>query len=120
MAVINPDVIIGPMIQPMENGEKVNQTNMGNVYAFLNGRYKIVEKARFAFYQFVDVRDVAEAHVRAMTIPEAGGKPLILVSGTISPRLVCEIIGRRFPDLSNRLPKVRVVYGFVKEIGRRC
>lgn len=107
MAVINPDVIIGPMIQPTENAAKVNQTIMGDVYNFLNGRCKSVKEARLAFYQFVDVRDVAEAHVRAMTGKEAGGKRLILVGGTISPGLVYGIIGRRFEGLRDRLPKVR-------------
>lgn len=104
MAVINPDIIIGPLLQPVASKEKVNETNLFAVYSFLTGAHKTVEEVRFPFYHFVDVRDVARAHVIAMTEEAAGGKRILQVSGLIAPRLVCGIIGRRFRELRGRLP----------------
>jgi nucleoside-diphosphate-sugar epimerase len=55
-------------------------------------------------FTFVDVRDVALAHVRALTMPEAGGKRFYVVGGFFSnPRLV-GIVRERFPHLEGRLP----------------
>lgn len=51
--VINPDIIIGPMIQPVDGPKHVNETNSFACYSFLNGTHKDIEKLRFPFYHFV-------------------------------------------------------------------
>jgi nucleoside-diphosphate-sugar epimerase len=55
-------------------------------------------------FTFVDVRDVALAHVRALTAPEAGGNRFYVVGGFFSNPRLAGIIRRRFPELSGRLP----------------
>jgi nucleoside-diphosphate-sugar epimerase len=55
-------------------------------------------------FTFVDVRDVALAHVRAMTVPEAGGKRFYVVGGFFSNPRLAAIIRDRFPQLEDRLP----------------
>lgn len=55
-------------------------------------------------FTFVDVRDVALAHVRAMTVPEAGGKRFYVVGGFFSNPRLAGIVRRRFPELEGRLP----------------
>jgi nucleoside-diphosphate-sugar epimerase len=51
----------------------------------------------------VDVRDVAKAHVLAMTAPKASNKRILLVSGLFSPQLVVNTIRECFPDLRDRV-----------------
>jgi hypothetical protein len=51
------------------------------------------------------VRDVALAHVIALTKPQASGQRILLVSGLISPQLVVNIIRKHFPELHNRVVK---------------
>lgn len=104
MVAINPDIIIGPLIQPLKSNANVNETNEFAVYSFIDGTHKNVDDVRFPFYHFVDVRDVARAHVLAMTEAGAGGKRVLQVGGLITPKLVCEIIGKNFPQLRERLP----------------
>lgn len=53
MAVINPDVIIGPMLQQVSSPKSVNETNMFAVYNFLNGTYTNMDDVKFPFYDFV-------------------------------------------------------------------
>jgi nucleoside-diphosphate-sugar epimerase len=53
MVVINPDIIIGPMIQPVPRPSSVNETNRFAVYDFLNGTYKTIDGLTFPFYHFV-------------------------------------------------------------------
>jgi len=53
LTVINPDIIIGPMLQPVAGPKQVNETNAFAVYNFFNGKYKNVEDITFPFYHFV-------------------------------------------------------------------
>ena len=49
------------------------------------------------------MRDVAHAHVLALTAPGASGKRILLVSGLITPQLVVNIIRKHFPQARDRL-----------------
>ena len=53
LTVINPDIIIGPMIQPVDGPKHVNETNNFACYSFFNGTYNDTEKVTFPFYHFV-------------------------------------------------------------------
>lgn len=52
LTVINPDIINGPMLQPIKGPENVNKRNSFAVYDFLNGKYKQIEGLYFPFYYF--------------------------------------------------------------------
>ncbi|PMD43886.1 NAD dependent epimerase/dehydratase [Hyaloscypha variabilis F] len=103
LTVINPDIIIGPMLQPIDGPRAINESNLFAVYDFFNGKYKDVEFVSFPFYHFVDVRDVALAHVLSLEIPKAANQRIILVSDLITPQLVVNIIRKHFPQLHNRI-----------------
>lgn len=55
-------------------------------------------------FTFVDVRDVALAHVRALTVPEAGGKRFYVVGGFFSNARLAGIMRAAYPGLADRLP----------------
>ena len=55
-------------------------------------------------YLWVDVRDIALAHVRAATLPEAGGKRFFITAGHFSNRDIANLIYDAFPELGDRLP----------------
>ncbi|KAF2494356.1 NAD(P)-binding protein [Lophium mytilinum] len=71
LVVINPDIIMGPMLQAVKNAKAVNETNTFAVYSFFNGTNNVIEEVAFP----VDVRDVARAHVLALEKPAAANKP---------------------------------------------
>ena len=52
-----------------------------------------------------DVRDVAEAHVAAMKIPEAGGKRHIVCGPSIWLQDLAEIMESEFEPLGYNIPK---------------
>ena len=56
-------------------------------------------------YLFVDVRDLALAHVLAAEKPEAGGKRFFVVGGHFCNKQIAEIIGEAFPELKKNLPE---------------
>ena len=55
-------------------------------------------------YLFVDVRDLALAHVLAAEKDEAGGKRFFIVGGHFCNKEIAEIIGEAFPELKANLP----------------
>lgn len=56
------------------------------------------------FYSYVDVRDVAMAHVRAMEAPRASGKRFLLMAGYHSNKEIAEIIASLGPEFKKKLP----------------
>lgn len=53
LTVIHPDIVIGPMLQPVRGPENVNMTNQLPIYNFMNGTYQDIDSIRFPFYHFV-------------------------------------------------------------------
>ncbi|KAF9887795.1 hypothetical protein FE257_009601 [Aspergillus nanangensis] len=105
LAVINPDIIIGPMMHPIHGPKSINETNNFAIASFIDGTHKQIEGVTFPFYHFVDVRDVARSHVDALTNSAAASQRILLISGIISPQLVANIIRETFPSLRNRVPE---------------
>ena len=60
-------------------------------------------------YLFVDVCDLALAHVLAAEKPEAGGKRFFMVSGLFCNTQIAEMIGEEFEELRGNLPRECVV-----------
>lgn len=54
---------------------------------------------------FCHVSDVAEAHVRALSHPQAGGKRFLLCGGAFNWALGASYIAEHYPQLRERLPK---------------
>lgn len=101
LVVINPGFILGPSLSPELNG--VSQTVMRN---FANGTYR--SAIADLWYGLVDVREVAEAHIRACLTPQASGR-YILVNEPGSlwtmTLLLRELYGDRYPLPKRLAPK---------------
>lgn len=55
-------------------------------------------------FTWVDVRDVALAHVRALMRSEAGGKRFYVVGGYFSNKRLADVIRDKHPELVGQLP----------------
>jgi dihydroflavonol-4-reductase len=97
LVVVNPTFILGPTLT----------TGLGSsmqlVKAMLDGTLGIAPRARFGV---VDVRDVADLHLRAMAAPEAAGKRYLAVADgpTTSFVEVADTLRRRLGPLAERVP----------------
>ncbi|KAL4600977.1 hypothetical protein ACB092_11G238800 [Castanea dentata] len=92
LVTINPGFVIGPLIQP---------TLTPSIEAFLaiiNGTQVVSN----GIYIFVDVRDVANAHIQAFEIPAASGR-YCLVGGVTQHSEIFNILHKFHPSL--HLPK---------------
>lgn len=74
LSVVNPVGIFGPLLGPgLSGGHEILQR-------LLNGSIKAVPNIHFGI---VDVRDVADLHLRAMTSPEAKGQRFLALAGGV-------------------------------------
>lgn len=55
-------------------------------------------------FLWVDVRDVALAHVRAIEVEQAGGKRFFVTAGYFSNKDLVEIVRQSHPELEPKLP----------------
>lgn len=53
LAVINPDIIIGPMTQPISGPKSINETNHFAIASFIDGTHNDIDGVTFPFYHFV-------------------------------------------------------------------
>ncbi|CAE6433013.1 unnamed protein product [Rhizoctonia solani] len=83
IATINPPMVFGPILHQVSDPESLN-TSVAMLYKILHTKESDLTKEVLltANQNFVDVRDVALAHVRALEIPEAGGQRFITAGGT--------------------------------------
>lgn len=99
LSVINPSAILGPLLDndPGTSGELVVRAMRGGMPA-----------APKLSLPSVDVRDVAEAHLRAMLAPEAGGQRYPTSSRSISIFEATKAVGDAVPEFKNQMPKREV------------
>ncbi len=95
LAVINPSVILGPLL-----GRDFG-TSVGLIHHLMTGRFQGIP--RFGF-SVVDVRDVADAHIRAMTDPAASGHRFIVGGRFFWLKELIALLARTFPEHAARLP----------------
>lgn len=124
LAAVNPAFVLGPLL------DRVTGTSAELIRTMLKGRLPAVPDITFGI---VDVRDVARAHLQAMTVPDAAGRRFILCGGSMSMMEIGQAIARADPSAGSRMPKlvlpdvlVRTVATFaaqaraaVPELGRR-
>jgi nucleoside-diphosphate-sugar epimerase len=102
IATINPPLVLGPIVHYLNSLDTINTSNK-RIAEMVRGHCKDGLPPTGTFL-WVDVRDVALAHVRAMEVPEAGGQRFFLTAGYFSNKAVADIIREAYPELADRLP----------------
>ncbi|EPY53374.1 flavonol reductase/cinnamoyl-CoA reductase family [Schizosaccharomyces cryophilus OY26] len=93
ICTVNPIFVFGPPIHPMNSMESLNTSNL-IIWNLING-----SKVQPDFQQFqVDVRDLANAHILAMTKPQLSNGRLLLSQGSFTTDGICKILREKFPD----------------------
>ncbi len=99
LVAINPTGILGPALSADVS------TSLEIPIRLLNGKTPGLPRIGFSF---VDVRDVAECHVKAMEVPEAAGQRFLATEGFMWFAEAADILRREFPAYDARIPKRNV------------
>ncbi|KZV61696.1 NAD(P)-binding protein [Peniophora sp. CONT] len=105
LAVLNPPYIWGPPIHDVQSADKLN-TSQKLLFDIVTGtmsddKYDALASGLGA----VDVRDIAQAHVRATQLPQAGGTRALIGSFGGYPQEVLDIANSLQPRPWDGLPK---------------
>ncbi|KAJ7480004.1 NAD-P-binding protein [Mycena galericulata] len=99
---ICPCGTFAPPLQPLVSLSGLNPS-IRVIWNLVNGTYKAgFPKLGTPFY--VDGRDVALAHVRAIQLDVAKGQRYLLIGGSYVPDQFVEVIYRHFPQVRDNLP----------------
>ena len=95
LAVVNPAAVLGPVLS------KENLGSVQLVQRLLNGSMPGTPRLGF---NIVDVRDVADLHIRAMTAPEAAGQRFIAADAFYWMADIAKVLKTRLPDKAGKVP----------------
>ncbi len=108
IATINPPLVFGPVVHYLASLDSINTSNQSFVDVF-QGKWKEAIPPGAAVQNWVDVRDVATAHVIAgLELPEAGGKRFFVAAGAYTNIELVNAVSKNFPELADRLPSEEV------------
>jgi nucleoside-diphosphate-sugar epimerase len=68
-------------------------------------------------FNIIDVRDVADLHIRAMTNPKASGERFIgMAGGSISFPQMAELLKKKLPEIAQKVP-TKIMPDWIIRIG---
>ncbi|KAI1471949.1 putative NAD dependent epimerase/dehydratase [Daldinia caldariorum] len=116
LATICPPMVFGPVAHHLDSLRDINTSDQRFV-DLMQGKWNDEIPASGVFL-WVDVRDVALAHLRAMEIPEAGGQRFFTTAGYYDNARIARVVRDGLPDLAaaGKLPgdNVRLAPGAEK------
>lgn len=108
LSTINPGAIFGPLLDDDPG------TSVTLLKRMFDGSLPAAAKVAFIV---VDVRDVAAAHVAAMTEASARGRRFPMGNGTFSLMELAAMLARGLPDRTSKLPRFEVPDWVVRLVG---
>lgn len=101
LTTVNPSYVFGPQAFASTIGDLIN-TSSDILYSIL--KLKPNEKLPEHKGGFVDVRDVAYAHLVAFEKPEAAGQRLLLNSGPFVTQSILNVMNDNIPAVRGKIP----------------
>ena len=97
-----PPLVLGPIVHYLNSLDALNTSNQ-RVRNMITGQCK-KKLPDTGTYLWVDVQDLALAHVKAMELPEAADKRFFITAGYFTNKQIAEIIRKHFPEYRDQLP----------------
>jgi len=102
LATMCPPLVLGPIVHYLNSLDSLNTSNQ-RIRDIVQGKAKdeIPETGTFLW---VDVRDLALAHVLAAEKEEAASKRFFIVTGYFSNKEIAQIVAKDYPQYKDGLP----------------
>lgn len=103
LTTVNPCYVFGPQ-QFDENFRPVLNTSCELIHQLTHAGANATVDNEFVG-NFIDVRDVAKAHVAAIQNPGLSGKRLLMISSRFNAQDIYDVMNEDFPELQGKIPK---------------
>jgi NADPH-dependent methylglyoxal reductase len=102
LTTVNPVYVFGPQAFDSDVGPVLNVSN-----ELIHSLIKLTPEDEFVNDKgsFIDVRDVALAHLKAVEDDNLIGKRLFLSNGQFSTQMMVDVLNEKFPQLKGMIPK---------------
>ena len=112
IATICPPMVYGPNTNATATLSHLN-TSSAVVYSLMSTKSKPSDPVpATGFWSWVDVRDVAQAHLKAYQVPEAGGNRFFICGGNYSNQMIADVLRENVPEIKDRVPLGKPGSGF--------
>jgi nucleoside-diphosphate-sugar epimerase len=103
LTTLTPPAVFGPMLEPLSSLDSINTSNQ-TISALVQGQLKAgISPSPVVLW--VDVRDLADAHVRALEREAAAGKRIFVVAGLYRNAEIVDALRKHLPQLRASLPE---------------
>ncbi|KAJ5610867.1 flavonol reductase [Penicillium lagena] len=114
LVTICPPMVYGPNKNATADLARLN-TSSQQIYGLISPKSNTSDPMpQNSSWSWVDVRDVALAHLRAFQTPEAGGHRFLVCGGNFSFQQMADILREKVPEVRNRVPTGNPGSGFGK------
>lgn len=104
LVVLNPPMVYGPLRHSVSSVKDLNEST-SRIYKLFVDAKADDELPPNGMPSYVDVRDLADAHWLAVTVPEASNKRMIICGGRASSQNISDAIREKVPELLTKTPK---------------
>ena len=115
ISTLCPPLVLGPIVPNLQSLDSLNTSNQ-RILNIITGKAK-TELPPTGTFIWVDVRDLALAHVKAAESDQAANKRFFVTAGKFSNEEIADIIREDFPQLKDQLPEKGVKGGGYPEDG---
>ncbi|TFK50045.1 D-lactaldehyde dehydrogenase [Heliocybe sulcata] len=95
VTVINPPFIFGPVVHEVTTPDSLNSSTKLFYDGLVKGESHGQDPSKYPDGGWVDIRDIAEAHIKALEVPAAGGERVLVIKDTF--------VWQDFYDIANSL-----------------
>jgi nucleoside-diphosphate-sugar epimerase len=95
----------GPLAHKVHKTEDFNESTARIYDGFLKDKSPEDELPPTGLHLYVDVRDIAKAHVLAMDAADAGNKRILVSKGAVTSQQIADIFRKDVPGAHGRVPK---------------
>lgn len=110
LVTITPPLVLGPVVHYLASLEGINTSNE-RVVQLLRGKWKDEIPSQGPVSLWIDVRDLARAHVAAFEKPQVSGKRLFTTAGLFSNNEIAAVVRDKFPEFGDKVPGPEVKGG---------
>ena len=103
LVTLTPPMIYGPLRHSITSVKQLNESNARIYNLFVNSS-KEAPLPPNGMPVYTDVRDIAEAHIRAALVPEASGHRFVICEGQVSSQEISDLLRKSIPELEERIP----------------